>query len=519
MKRITKIEENALLEKKKLRVAAYCRVSTASEEQLVSLAAQKAHYENYIKSNDEWEFAGLYYDEGISGTKKEKRDGLLAMVAACERGTIDFVITKSISRFARNTIDCLQYIRELKELHVAVFFEKENINTMDAKGEVLITIMASLAQQESESISRNIKIGLQYRYQRGQVIVNTARFLGYDKDDDGNLVINPEQAKVVKRIFYECLTGKSAIEIARELTKEGIKNGIGRTQWHSSGIIKILRNEKYIGDALLQKTYTVDFLTKKRVKNDGQVPQYYVENNHPAIISRAVFYQVQKLLDMRREGFTTEGGHHHGYTNAYCFSSIVYCGRCKDIYTRCVWYRPRIGEVEKVNVWRCYSRLHWNHKGKRCMGRTITEADLEEASLKAMNELIQQHQLADKQIAANILKVTKGTTGPSLDELDQQLEDQQLLLLNMSTHNKNVEQLTEQVQALRKQREQLIQQEIDHDIKRSNLKNIQSFFQTYQGGLTKFDEKLVRLLIEKITIFKSKIDFTFKDGEVITVKM
>ncbi len=172
---------------------------------------------------------------------------------------------------------------------------------MDAKGEVLITIMASLAQQESESISRNIKIGLQYRYQQGQVIVNTARFLGYDKDDDGNLVINPEQAKVVKRIFYECMTGKSAIEIARELTKEGLKNGIGRTNCHSSGIIKILRNEKYIGDALLQKTYTVDFLTKKRIKNDGQVPQYYVENNHPAIISCALFHQVQKLLDMRRE--------------------------------------------------------------------------------------------------------------------------------------------------------------------------------------------------------------------------
>ena len=151
----------------------------------------------------------------------------------------------------------MQYIRELKELHVAVFFEKENINTMDTKGEVLITIMTSLAQQESESISRNIKIGLQYRYQRGQVIVNTSRFLGYDKDDDGNLVINPEQAKVVKRIFYEWLTGKSTIEIARELTKEGLKNGIGRTKWHSSGIIKILRNEKYIGDALLQSKHPI----------------------------------------------------------------------------------------------------------------------------------------------------------------------------------------------------------------------------------------------------------------------
>lgn len=272
----------------KLKVAAYCRVSTLYEDQASSYETQVAHYKEFINKNPKWELAGIYADDGISGTDTKKRNQFNQMIDDAKQGKIDLIVTKSISRFARNTIDCLQYIRELKEIHVAVFFEKENINTMDAKGEVLITIMASLAQQESESISRNIKIGLQYRYQRGQVIVNTARFLGYDKDDDGNLVINPEQAKVVKRIFYECLMGKSAIEIARELTKEGIKNGIGRTQWHSSGIIKILRNEKYIGDALLQKTYTVDFLTKKRVKNDGQVPQYYVENNHPAIISRGL---------------------------------------------------------------------------------------------------------------------------------------------------------------------------------------------------------------------------------------
>ena len=200
MKRITKIAENASLGKKKIRVAAYCRVSTASEEQLVSLAAQKAHYENYIKSNDNWEFAGLYYDEGISGTKKEKRDGLLAMVAACERGMIDFVITKSISRFARNTLDCLKYIRELKEKNIPVFFEKENINTMDSKGEVLLTIMASLAQQESQSLSQNIKLGLQYRFQNGEVRVNHSRFLGYTKDEEGNLIIEPAEAEVVKRI-------------------------------------------------------------------------------------------------------------------------------------------------------------------------------------------------------------------------------------------------------------------------------------------------------------------------------
>lgn len=250
----------------KLKVAAYCQVSPLYEDQASSYETQVAHYKEFITKNPKWELAGIYADDGISGTDTKRRNQFNQMIDDAKQGKIDLFVTKSISRFARNTIDCLQYIRELKELHVAVFFEKENINTMDTKGEVLITIMASLAQQESESISRNINIGLQYRYQRGQVIVNTARFLGYDKDDDGNLVINPEQAKVVKRIFYECLTGKSTIEIARQLTKEGIQNVIRRKKWHSSGSIKILRNEKYIGDALLQKTYMADFLTKKQVK-------------------------------------------------------------------------------------------------------------------------------------------------------------------------------------------------------------------------------------------------------------
>ena len=284
MKRITKIEENMLLEKRKLRVAAYCRVSTASEEQLVSLAAQKAHYENYIKSNDAWEFAGLYYDEGISGTKKEKREGLLAMVAACERGTIDFVITKSISRFARNTLDCLKYIRELKEKNIPVFFEKENINTMDSKGEVLLTIMASLAQQESQSLSQNIKLGLQYRFQNGEVRVNHSRFLGYTKDEEGNLIIEPAEAEVVKRIYREYLEGASLLQIGRGLEADGILTGAGKTKWRPETLKKILQNEKYIGDALLQKTYTVDFLNKKRVQNKGIIPQYYVENSHEPII-------------------------------------------------------------------------------------------------------------------------------------------------------------------------------------------------------------------------------------------
>ena len=218
------------------------------------------------------------------------------MIDDCKAGKIDMVITKSISRFARNTLDCLKYIIELKDMNIPVIFEKESINTMDAKGEILITIMASLAQQESQSLSQNVKMGIQFRYQQGKVQINHNRFLGYTKDADGNLVIDPEQAEIVKRIYREYLEGLSMDKIAAGLERDGILTGAGKSKWHTSTINKILRNEKYIGDALLQKTYTTDFLNKTRVKNNGLMPQYYVEGNHEAIIPKEIYLQVQKAL-------------------------------------------------------------------------------------------------------------------------------------------------------------------------------------------------------------------------------
>lgn len=280
--------------KPKLRVVAYCRVSTDSDEQATSYEAQVEHYTEYIKKNPELEFAGIYADDGISGTNTKNREEFNRMIEDCEAGTIDMIITKSISRFARNTLDCLKYIRQLKEKNIPVFFEKEAINTMDAKDEVLLTIMASLAQQESQSLSQNVKLGLQFRYQNGQVQVNHNRFLGYTKDEDGNLVIDPEQVEIVKRIYREYLEGSSMDKIAAGLEADGILTGAGKPKWHTSTINKILRNEKYIGDALLQKTYTTDFLNKTRVKNTGIVPQYYVEGNHEAIIPKEIFMKFRK---------------------------------------------------------------------------------------------------------------------------------------------------------------------------------------------------------------------------------
>lgn len=283
--------------KPKLRVAAYCRVSTDSDEQATSYDAQVEHYSNFIQKNAEWEFAGIFADDGISGTNTKKREEFNRMIEECMTGSIDMIITKSISRFARNTLDCLRYIRQLKEKNIPVFFEKENINTMDSKGEVLLTIMASLAQQESESLSKNVKMGMQFRFQKGEVQVNHNRFMGYTKDEDGHLIIEPAEAEIVKRIYREYLQGASLKQIGDGLMADGILTGAGKPKWRPESVKKILKNEKYIGDALLQKTYTVDVLTKKRVKNNGIVPQYYVENSHEAIIPRDLYMQVQKCSE------------------------------------------------------------------------------------------------------------------------------------------------------------------------------------------------------------------------------
>ena len=284
----------------KIKVAAYCRVSTDSEEQGTSYEAQCRHYTAFITSNPLWKLAGIYADEGISGTSTKHREKFNKMIADCEKGLIDMVITKSISRWARNTIDSLQNIRKLKDLGIPVLFEKENINTMDSKGEVLITIMSSIAQQESESISKNVRMGIQYQFQQGKGRLNTAQFLGLEKSKDGKtLVIIPEEASLVRRIYREYLEGCSPYMIASRLTAEEIPTPTGKQIWYQSTIVSILENEKYCGDLLMQKYFTADFLTHKIIRNTGQLPQYYVENAHEPIIPKEIFYQVQG--EMHRE--------------------------------------------------------------------------------------------------------------------------------------------------------------------------------------------------------------------------
>ncbi len=292
-------DRDVKLTEKKLRVAAYCRVSTELEQQESSYEAQVEYYMEKIEENPNWKNAGIYADDGKSATNTKKRDDFNAMIKDALDGKIDMILTKSVSRFARNTVDALMTIRKLKEKNVAVVFEKEGVNTLDGTGEILITILSSLAQEESRNISENTRWGVVRRFEKGKVIVNHNKFMGYTKNENGELVIVPEEAEIVKLVFRLYLEGYSTAKIGSYLEEHQIKTATGQEKWYDSVIMKMLKNEKYMGDALLQKTYTVDFMTKKKVINNGIVPQYYVENDHEAIIPKELFYRVQEEI-MRR---------------------------------------------------------------------------------------------------------------------------------------------------------------------------------------------------------------------------
>ncbi len=361
---------------RKRRVAAYARVSTDQEEQLTSYEAQVDYYTNYIKNREDWEFAGIYTDEGITGTNTKKREGFKRMVADALDGKIDLIITKSVSRFARNTVDSLTTIRQLKEKNIECYFEKENIWTFDGKGELLITIMSSLAQEEARSISENCTWGQRKRFADGKVTVPFHRFLGYDRGEDGNLVVNPEQAKLVQRIYGMFLTGMSPARIAKTLTEDGITSPGGKDRWNPSCVKSILTNEKYKGDALLQKSYTVDFLTKKHKKNEGEIPQYYVRENHEAIIPPETFDMVQTLIAARTPG-------KNRVSSTSIFSSKIKCGCCGGWYGSKVWHSN--DKYRKV-IWQC------NHKfeDQKCTSPNLTEDEIKDIFLRTANRIISE---------------------------------------------------------------------------------------------------------------------------------
>ncbi|HOW22838.1 MAG TPA: recombinase family protein [Sedimentibacter sp.] len=496
---------------KKLRVAAYCRVSTETEEQNSSYEVQVDHYTEFIKKNTEWEFAGIFADDGISGTNTKKREEFNRMIDECMEGKIDLVITKSISRFARNTLDCLKYIRQLKEKNISVFFEKENINTMDAKGEVLLTIMASLAQQESQSLSQNVKLGLQYRYQQGKVQVNHKRFMGYTKDEDGNLIIVPGEAKIIKRIYREYLEGKSLAGIGRDLEKDGILTAAGKPKWRPETLKKILSNEKYIGDALLQKTTTVDFLTKKRVKNEGHLPQYYVENSHEAIIPKELFLQAQEELHRRNNIYTGTDKNKRIYSSKYALSTITFCGDCGDIYRRTYWNVHGRKEI----VWRCVTRIEQGPE--ICKSRTVKEGDLYDAVMTAINRLLAGGDNMIKTLEENIHAVIGDTTEYQISEINTLLEEKQKELISLANKGKDYEHLADEIDNLREKRQTLLVEDASLSGENERINELIEFIRNNKYRTQRYDDVLVRKLIQNVTVYDDHFVVCFKSGIEVEV--
>ncbi len=511
---ISRFTATPINEKKKRRTAAYARVSTDSEEQLTSYTAQVDYYTNYIKGRDDWEFVSVYTDEGITGTNTKHREGFKRMVQDALDGKIDLIVTKSVSRFARNTVDSLTTVRQLKEKGVEIYFEKENIWTLDSKGELLITIMSSLAQEESRSISENCTWGQRKRFADGKVTVPFQRFLGYDRGPDGNLVLNPDEAVTVRRIYSMFLQGMSPYGIATRLTADGIKSPGGKDKWSAGSVRSILTNEKYKGDALLQKSYTVDFLTKKKKINEGEIPQYYVEGNHEAIVSPDVFEQVQSELERRK----ASKGRHSG---VHLFSGKIRCGQCGEWYGSKTWHSN--SKYRRV-VWQC------NHKydgDEKCTTAHLTEDEIKELFVSAANKLITQKDAIVAALTASLdtafdltaLKAEQAELESEIavvsDLIEKCIYENAHVALDQVEYKKRYDGLTERFDTAKARHEAL-----DETIrsKQSRRATIEDFLSTLKDAdlVDTFDTALWCGLVDFVTVHsKDDVRFTFKNGQEI----
>lgn len=495
------------------RVAAYARVSTDHDEQFTSYAAQIDYYTKYIKSRDDWDFVDVYTDEGITGTNTKHREGFKKMIADALNGKIDLIVTKSVSRFARNTVDSLTTIRKLKEHNIECYFEKENIWTFDSKGELLITIMSSLAQEESRSISENCTWGQRKRFADGKVTIAFSRFLGYDRGPDGNLVVNPEQEKIVKKIYRMFMEGLSPYGIARKLTETHIKTPGGQEKWYASTVKDILSNEKYKGDALLQKTITIDFLTKKTKVNEGEAPQYYVKNNHEAIIDPEIFDQVQIELKRRKSG-------QNRHSSVHTFSSKIKCGQCGGWYGSKVWHSN--SKYRKI-VWRC------NHKyvgGKKCTTPALTDDEIKKSYISAANKLLSNK----TSILSDFNDILNGPLYNTAALKEQEIECENELSVATELLEKAIQKnslMPQDQQAYQNRYNTLVSQfkttqtkleSIRNEInqKETSKLNIKHFLKTLQKQdklISEFDLIQFQSLVEFITVYnKEDIHVTFKNG-------
>ena len=510
-----------------LRVAAYCRVSSDSRDQLHSYAAQIRNYTEEIARHEGWELVDVYADEGLTGTRMDKREDFNRMMADCRKGKIDRILVKSVSRFARNTRDCLSALRELSGMGVSVHFEKENINTLTESSEFLITLFSGFAQAESESLSKNVTWGKQKSAEAGHVPFQYKKMLGYRKGADGQPEIVPEEAEIIRRIYHRYLDGCSLGQIQRELNADGVPTAQQVECWSSAIIHKILTNEKYMGDALLQKTYVTDCITKKVKKNMGERPMYYVENNHPAIISREMFDQVRKEMTRRsskRKVLQKSGKTELGkYSGKYALTELLVCGECGSPYKRVTWAR----NGKKRIVWRCVSRLEFGKK--YCQhSPTLDESRLHNAILAAMNEyaairqevcpdvldMVEEAKQALSQAGAKLLKLKR-----HMDEVSrEQSEVLDRLLANMTDTELNVRMkaLTDEKESLKAQILEAQQAEVSLEEQAARRQQMWDSLMKCGAGYTEFDNEFARQIIQKITVEDAEtVRIHFRDSDTV----
>lgn len=509
-------------------VVAYARVSTEKEEQEDSFERQVSYYTTLINSKPEWKFGGIYADPGITGTRAEKRPDFLRMIEDCRAGKINKILVKSISRFARNTVDALNYIRELKELGISIYFENENIDTLTPGGEVLITILAAMAEQESRTMSTNIKWSYQKKFKNGEVTLNTSQMWGYiktgRKDEEGKEIyeINEEEAAIVRRIYREYLSGLTAARICRGLEDDGILTKTGKKKWQTSVIRSILSNEKYTGNAILGKTFKPDVLSKKRQKNMGQVPMYYAERTHPAIIDQETFELVKAELERRKDEKAEAVGSSR-YSSKYPFSGLLVCGECGHKLRRHV---RRVGSGKMVPAWGCSNRI--SNGRAACDSHHVNEETLQRTYTAAVQEMV-----AD---AEGIVQLVRDSTGlvvepenkSELAQVEQAIIDLQAAVMELhkakqkrgisaSEYAERIREYSMRMEELEAQQEELQTTENRHNQIKVWLDN---FTRHIQSGeiMNTDDSQIMKQLVEQIIVGADSMEIQFKCGVIVKQK-
>ena len=524
--------DESVREIRKLRVAAYCRVSTELEQQQSSYDIQIEYYTRHIMQNPNWIFAGVFADDGRSATNTFRRDDFNQLMDQCLKGKVDMVITKSISRFARNTVDCISWVRKLKEKNVAVYFEKENLNTLDDSTEMILTILSSQAQEESRAISTNVKWGYARKFEKGES--TRQRSYGFRKAPTGEMCIVEEEAAVIRNMARGFLDGDSLERIKHRLEDAGIETTTGKKIWSTGTIYNILINEKIMGDVLLQKTFTSDYLTKRRVKNSGQQKQYYVKNHHEAIIPKTVYYKIQEEIARRsslkkagtRKGKTAQGV----YSSKYALTGIMVCNECGAHYRRTTWAK----NGKKVIVWRCINRLE--HGTKRCHeSPTLKEEVIQEAIMGKLHSLSidQEEENFLNGVKEDILRAARvvggACTEEEIDKTIEELRDQLMDYVGMAArehggenwYSDRMRKLGLQISELKKRRESIREQEKIRD-EYEHLDQEISRILGETGGTSgaEFDNIFIRQIVREIRVVSNdRLQIQLRTGMMLDVNL